>query len=119
MISSYDPDAEFYTLERCHIVELHNGAEDDACSIARARVDPGVTTQLHSLRGTVERYVILSGQGKVEVGGAEPANVGALDVVTIPAGESQRITNTGTADLVFLCVCTPRFRPKCYIDEEA
>lgn len=118
MISSYKPDTEFYTPERCHIVEIHNREEDKVCSVARARVEPGVTTKLHSVRGTVERYVILEGRGRVEVGDDEPVTVQPLDVVTIPAGVSQRITNLGDRDLIFLCICTPRFMPDCYVDEE-
>ena len=37
----------------------------------------------------------------------------------IPAGTAQQITNTGPEDLVFLCVCTPRFTPNCYRDSES
>jgi len=118
MISYYDPESEFCTPEHCHIVEIHNMPEDESCSIARARVEPGVTTQLHALRGTTERYVILSGAGRVEVAGQEPVELRALDVVTIPAGESQRISNDGMEDLVFLCVCTPRFKPESYVNLE-
>ena len=36
------------------------------------------------------------------------------DVVLIPSGVRQRVTNIGDEDLVFLCVCTPRFFPECY-----
>jgi mannose-6-phosphate isomerase-like protein (cupin superfamily) len=50
----------------------------------------------------------------VEVGAGGPIEVRPLDVVVIPADETQRITNTGPADLLLLCVCTPRFRPACY-----
>lgn len=114
MLSRFRPETEFTTPERCHIVEVHNLAADEDCSIARARVEPGVTTALHLLTGTVERYVILEGEGLVEVAGDPPAPVRALDVVCIPADATQRITNTGTTDLVFLCVCTPRFRPEAY-----
>ena len=118
MISAYRPDTEFYTGERCHIVELHNTAEDETCSIARARVEPGITTQLHVLQGTVERYVILAGEGSVEIGGGPPTAMRPLDVVNIPADVPQRITNTGETDLVFLCVCTPRFKPESYVSKE-
>lgn len=114
MISAFRPDTEFWFDEGCHIVEIHNGAFDEGCSIARARVAPGVTTALHVLDGTLERYVILEGEAAVEVGGTAPATVRPLDVVSIPAGATQRITNTGTGDLVFLCVCTPRFRRSNY-----
>jgi mannose-6-phosphate isomerase-like protein (cupin superfamily) len=118
VISRFRPDSEFYTPERCHIVEIHNGGDDEGCSIARARVKPGITTELHAVRQTIERYVILEGEAEVEVGGAGPTWIKALDVVQIPAGASQRIRNTGTGDLIFLCVCTPRFRRENYVSLE-
>ena len=92
--------AEFLADERCFITELLNLAESPEASLALARVAPGVTTRLHAVAGTVERYIILSGHGLVEVGG-ETAPVGPGDRVLIPAGVAQRIANTGTADLVF------------------
>ena len=106
---------EFYTDERCYITELHNTYADEDCSIARARVEPGVTTRLHRLEGTIERYVILEGMAEVTVGSARPVVVRPLDVVNIPAGSEQCITNTGKGDLVFLCICTPRFRQQNYV----
>ena len=36
------------------------------------------------------------------------------DAALIPAGAAQRIENTGPGDLVFLCLCTPRFVPEGY-----
>jgi mannose-6-phosphate isomerase-like protein (cupin superfamily) len=114
MIAKFKPETEFPTAERCHIVEMLNLPEYGDCSIARARIQPGVTTQLHSLRGITERYVILQGQGQVEIGGQPLGIVAPLDVIHIRPGVSQRITNTGHIDLVILCVCTPRFRPECY-----
>jgi mannose-6-phosphate isomerase-like protein (cupin superfamily) len=83
-------------------------------SIARARVAPGVTTARHRLRGTVERYLILEGRGRVDIDGMPPAEVGPGDSVTIPAMCAQRIANLGDADLLFLAICTPRFVPACY-----
>jgi hypothetical protein len=38
------------------------------------------------------------------------------DVVLIPPGCRQRITGMGNEDLVFLAICTPRFRPEAYED---
>lgn len=108
------PSAETYTAERCYITEWLNSPEDPACSIAQARVTPGTTTQLHALRGIVERYVILSGTGRMRVGDAAPFDVSASTVISIPANTSQQITNTGSADLIFLCLCTPRFLPEAY-----
>lgn len=114
-----DPEAEFWTEERCFILEMSNTRADGEVSIARARVEPGVTTALHRLNGVDERYVILEGTGLMEVGGLEPTHVASGDVVRIPAGTSQRITNTGDQDLLFLCVCTPRFFPESYEDLES
>lgn len=114
----YKPQSEFYTEEGCYIVELRDGPHDPQCSIARARVPVGKTTQRHMLRGIVERYVILEGTGIVEIGDQPATAVTPFDVVTIPADVTQRITNTGVTDLVFLCVCTPPFRPDHYMETE-
>jgi len=105
---------EFFTEEGCFILEMWNTPEDGEVSIARARVIPGVTTSTHRLKKTVERYVIMNGTGLVEVGDLPPAEVGAGDVVIIPRSIPQRITNIGDTDLIFLCVCTPRFVPEDY-----
>ena len=43
---------EFYTSEKCYITELSNTPDDPDVSIARARVEPGVTTRWHRLKGT-------------------------------------------------------------------
>jgi len=100
---------EHLTPEGCWILESWNTAEDGAVSIARARVEPGVTTKLHRLDGIVERYVILNGAGLARVGELPPRDVLPGDIVVIPAGVPQQIQNTGETDLVFYCVCTPRF----------
>ena len=44
---------------------MSNDDSDPELSIARARVEPGATTKWHRVRDTVERYVILDGQGRV------------------------------------------------------
>ena len=110
-----DPAQEFYTPERCYILELSNSSGDEALSIARARVEPGVTTAFHKVVDTAERYVILEGEGVVELDGQDAESVGVGDVVLIPPGTEQRITNTGDVDLIFLALCTPRFRQENYI----
>ena len=88
--------------------------EDNDVSIAQARVKPGVTTRWHRLSETIERYVIISGTGLVEVGKLAPTAVNPGDVVLIPALCQQRISNTGEQDLVFLAICSPRFSNACY-----
>jgi len=108
------PGKEFFTPEQCYILEVSNSPDDEAASIARARVAPGVTTRWHRVRDTAERYVILQGRGRVEVADLAPQEVGPGDVVLIPPSARQRIANTGTQDLVFLAICTPRFRQDAY-----
>ncbi|MBB1126666.1 cupin domain-containing protein [Thiospirillum jenense] len=116
MIIRYDPAAEFFTSERCFINELFNTAADESLSIAQARIAPGVTTRWHTLIATTERYVILAGEGLIEIGELPAQLMTALDVAIIPPGCKQRITNSGTIDLIFLAICTPRFMPKVYVE---
>jgi mannose-6-phosphate isomerase-like protein (cupin superfamily) len=110
---------EYFFAEGCYIIEWSNSPDDADVSIARARVLPGVTTRWHSLTGIAERYVILQGPGSVEVGNLPAMPVETGDVIVIPAGVRQRIRNAGTADLVFLAVCTPRFVAEAYVELEA
>ena len=116
LVKHMDLGAEFYTPERCYIIELSNTPDDPGASIARARVASGVTTRRHRLKGVTERYVILEGAGLAEVEGLAPQKVGPGDVVIIPPSCPQRITSIGPGDLIFLAVCTPRFQPGCYED---
>lgn len=110
--------AEYYFEEGCFILELSNSAQDPQLSIARARVKAGVSTRLHRLAGVVERYVILSGTGSVEVDDQPAQTVSVGNVVIIPPLCAQKITNTGAEDLVFLALCTPRFEKQYYEDIE-
>lgn len=112
------PETEYFFTEGCHILEHSNSEDDPAVSIARARLEPGRTTRWHRLRGTTERYVILEGEGVVEIGELAPTTVKPGDTVTIPPLCRQRITNGGTIDLIFLAICSPRFKPDCYEDLE-
>jgi len=109
-------DDEFYTAEKCYINELSNTDSDPDISIARARVSPGVTTRWHRLHGTIERYCIISGRGRMELGDLAPQEVSSGDIVLIPSMCRQRITNVGTEDLIFLAICTPRFSNDDYED---
>jgi len=115
-ITEFSSHSEYFFAEGCHIIELANSEDDPDVSIARARVEPGRTTRWHYLEGTVERYVITQGSGVVEVADFAPRKVGPGDVVLIPAGERQRIRNSGSGDLVFLAICSPRFTEGVYVD---
>ena len=107
---------EFYTAEKCYVTELSNTSDDPDVSIAWARVEPGVTTRWHRLKGTSERYLMISGRGVVEIGEKSPQEVTAGDVVLILPMCRQRVTNIGTDDLIFLAICSPRFSQDVYED---
>jgi mannose-6-phosphate isomerase-like protein (cupin superfamily) len=82
-------------------------------SLAHAVVAPGQTTWLHSLR-TSEAYYIMSGYGTMHID-KESRPVVPGDTVYIPPKAKQQITNSGTVDLVFLCIVDPAWRKE---DEE-
>ncbi len=114
VIPSTGSPTEFSTGERCHVTEFLNDPRVPGVSLARARVEPGVSTQLHAL-AVREIYLILSGVGRMEDGTGRSVPVGPGDCVDIPAGAAQRIVNIGTEDLLFLCLCTPRFEDDGYV----
>ncbi|MGI9223325.1 MAG: cupin domain-containing protein [Woeseiaceae bacterium] len=107
------PGEEVWTVERCYISELLNNNSQPEVSLARTRVESGVTTQLHAL-SVSEWYVIESGHGRMRVGDEPAFDVRPGHTATIPKHVAQQITNTGQEDLIFLCVCTPKFSQKCY-----
>jgi mannose-6-phosphate isomerase-like protein (cupin superfamily) len=115
--ASADPRGEFWTEERCYIIELLGGGLSPEASLAVARVEPGTTTQLHSLTGVSEGYILRKGEGIVEIAGVR-RHLRAGDQAVIGPGVAQRIRNTGTGDLEFYCLCVPAFHPGCYVNLE-
>src|ERR1700682_5286948 len=86
-------DKEFITPERCWILESWNEPTDSTLSIARARVEPGVTTQAHRLRGVDERYIVVAGHGVARIGDLRPERAGRGDAPASPAGTSPKLTH--------------------------
>ena len=113
LIAKSERQEEVWTSERCYIREILNSPKEPQVSLAICRIEPGMTTQLHCL-AVAEWYVITTGEGLMEVDGGPGFTVEAGDSVAIPVGISQRITNTGSQDLLFECICLPRFYPECY-----
>ena len=105
------------TPEKGRITESGNMPRDAAFSIARARVESGVTTRWHVLEEIQERYVIISGTGRVEVGELPPTEVKPGDVVIIPPDVRQRVIHTGRSNLICYAL-SPRFEPPYYRDLE-
>lgn len=77
-------------------------------SLAHARVKPGKVSYPHTLKST-EVYYILEGEGQMHIDD-ESSKVLPGQAVFIPANSRQYIENTGTADLVFLCIVNPAWR---------
>lgn len=104
--------AEFTAGDNCRLRELLHPDRQPVglrYSLAHARVAPGQTTWRHRLRTASEVYYILEGQGEMRIGD-ETAPVRAGQAVYIPPDAEQCITNTGDADLVFLCIVDPAWR---------
>jgi mannose-6-phosphate isomerase-like protein (cupin superfamily) len=96
--------------------ELFNPLRDDVAtrySLAHAKVKPGEVTYAHRLKSS-EVYYILEGEGEMYID-EEEEKVFAGQVIYIPPNSVQRIKNTGTSDLAFLCIVDPAWRAE---DEE-
>jgi len=77
-------------------------------SLAHAVVKPGDTSLRHRL-SVSEVYYVLAGEGDMHIDG-ETRRVGPGDAIYIPPHALQCITNTGRADLRFLCIVDPAWR---------
>lgn len=117
MLFTYDIDKEYHIDEDCYIIEILNERDHPHMSIARARVLPNVKTKSHALKQTTEYYHILSGNGIAYIG-TDIFEVRKGDVVKIDPDISQSIHNVGEEDLLFLCICLPRFLPSNYMNLE-
>lgn len=95
--------AAFTTKDGSTIREFHHTA---AQSLAEASLTAGQRTERHQHRATEEIYVLLQGEGEMEIDG-ETRHVRAGDAVLIPAGAWHQIT--ATAELRFLCCCVPPY----------
>lgn len=107
---------EYYFKEGCFIEEWHNTDQDESMSVAQVRVEGEQETLLHSLTNTTERYVILEGEAVATVDG-KSCQISAKDVVVIGPNKTQKIKNSLATDLIFLAICTPRFKVENYREE--
>jgi len=108
LVKNIDECKSFEAGDKSILREVLHPAKDNAkirYSIAHAIVKPGKRTVDHSL-GATEVYIILEGQGTAHID-SETREVKKGDIVYIPANSVQKIENTGTEDLVFLCVVDP------------
>ncbi len=101
---------EFTTKDSSRIREIispHNSSIIRQ-SLAQARLEPSHMTIAHSHPNTEEIYFILSGNGEMAID-TERKMVGQGDAIGIVAGAKHQIRNTGSEDLVFLCMCAPAY----------
>jgi mannose-6-phosphate isomerase-like protein (cupin superfamily) len=94
---------------------LHPGrdAATIGYSLAHAKLTHGTASLPHRMK-TSEVYYFIGGEGRMHVDG-KSATVGAEQTVYVPPGALQHVENTGTDDLVFLCIVDPAWRAE---DEE-
>ena len=100
------------TLLRELLHPVRNGAAI-RYSLAHAKLSRGTASLPHRLK-TSEVYYFISGHGRMHVDG-EVTPVGAEQILYLPPGAVQHVENTGTGELVFLCIVDPAWRAE---DEE-
>ena len=77
-------------------------------SLAHGIIDPGRRSKWHRLVSS-EVYYFLAGAGQFAID-AETCPIEAGCVVYVPPGAKQRVVNTGSAPLEFLCLVDPAWR---------
>jgi mannose-6-phosphate isomerase-like protein (cupin superfamily) len=78
-------------------------------SVAEATLEPGQATERHYHRESEEVYVILEGDGLMEIDG-DTAGVAPGDAIPITPGAWHALRNTGDRPLRLLCTCAPPYR---------
>lgn len=102
---------EFISGDGAILREIVNAAKekfDFNYSLAHAIVKPGITTKPHKLKSS-ETYYIIQGQGIMYIDGSSK-EVSSGSFINIPPLSVQYIKNSGTSDLVFLCIVEPSWK---------
>ena len=102
---------EFSAGDNTRLRELFNPLKDNLnlrYSLAHATVKPGKTTYKHRLK-TSEVYYILRGNGIMHIND-ESGQVKEGQAIYIPPDTIQFIKNTGTTDLIFICIVDPAWK---------
>ena len=93
----------FTTKDGSTIREYHHTSLQ---SLAEATLAPGQSTQRHYHRASEEIYLVLEGEGDLEIDG-DRRRVGAGEAALIPAGAWHEIV--AVSRLRFLCCCAPPY----------
>ena len=102
-VAARDELRAFTTKDGSEIREFHH---TELQSLAEASLAPGPSTQRHYHAASEEIYVVLEGEGELEVDG-ERRRVGVGDAALIAAGAWHEIS--ATSPLRFLCCCAPPY----------
>jgi len=102
-VATRDELQAFTTKDGSEIREFHH---TPAQSLAEASLAPGQSTQRHYHAASEEIYVVLEGDGELEIDG-ERRRVHPGDAALIPAGAWHEIV--ATSPLRFLCCCAPPY----------
>jgi mannose-6-phosphate isomerase-like protein (cupin superfamily) len=102
-VAARDGLRAFVTKDGSTMREFHHTPHQ---SLAEALLTAGQATQRHRHRATEEIYVVLAGEGDMEVDG-EHRRVGVGDAVLVPAGAWHQIA--AVSELRFLCCCVPPY----------
>jgi mannose-6-phosphate isomerase-like protein (cupin superfamily) len=108
-VRSRDDAVPFTTKDGSTIRELlgrEQGVHNQ--TLAEAWLEPGEATQRHHHARTEELYVLLDGEGEMEIDG-ERRRVRPGDAVLIPPGAPHRIVADAGVPLRFLCCCAPPY----------
>ena len=101
--------AEIVAADDCRLRELVHPDRDSAdvpYSLAVAYVEPGASTATHRLTEEDELYYFVEGSGSMRVAD-RTYEVAAGDMIVVPRGRSQALTNTGSERLRWLNVVSP------------
>jgi mannose-6-phosphate isomerase-like protein (cupin superfamily) len=103
-VATRDELQAFTTKDGSEIREFHHTS---AQSLAEASLAAGQSTQRHYHAASEEIYVVLEGEGDLEIDG-EQRRIGVGDAALIPPGAWHEIT--AASALRFLCCCVPPYR---------
>ena len=86
------------------VYSVHDLEYLDHLMVSMTILHPGKCTRGHAHEGDEEEvYYFLDGEGEMQLG-EERFSVKKGDIVLIPKKKFHRVFNTGSKDLVFLCV---------------
>ncbi len=105
LVRNRDRDATPFTTKDGSTIReyLHT----DVQSLAEASLEPGQATQRHYHSRSEEIYLVVDGEGELEVDG-ETRRVAAGDAILIPPGSWHQLT-AADSGVRLLCCCVPPY----------